>query len=316
MNRTAVGAGREAAGPHSRSRMRPWSWAAMVIALGAALVFSGCESRDDDADDDWCWNPDHTAPVAPTCLWSVTGDDEVLILWCANTEEDLDGYRIYRSTRSDGYFPRLASVGEGATSFVDHDVRNGETYWYVLSAFDRSGNESELTPDAIHDTPRPDGSGLRIYNGRLTPDRSGYDFSQAEVLDFRELEADVYFWQTDNEGAWMIATERSDDEYTDIQDAGYLALDDVDWAPANGWAPSGEVPLIEGHTYVVWTWDDHYAKFRVADLSSERVIVEWAYQTDRGNPELFHPNQAVGTLKAPLDGRRSHAKGQERRIES
>ena len=41
-----------------------------------------------------------------------------------------------------------------------------------------------------------------------------------------------------------------------------------------------------GHCYVVWTRDDHYAKFRVSGLSSSQAIFEWAYQTDTGNPEL------------------------------
>jgi hypothetical protein len=29
---------------------------------------------------------------------------------------------------------------------------------------------------------------------------------------------------------------------------------------------------------VVWTWDDHYAKFRVSSVSSGRVVFDWAYQ--------------------------------------
>jgi hypothetical protein len=288
----------------------------VIAVLPALALLGGCHTHDDCSDGDWCWNPDVTPPAAPTCLWSVTGDEEVLVLWCANTEEDLAGYRIYRSTRPDGYFPRLASVGASATSFVDREVHNGETYWYVLAAFDHSGNESALTTDAIHDTPRPEGSGLRIYNARPTPERSGYDFSEYRVIDFRDLEADIYFWHSDEEGAWMIATERSTDVYTDIQDAGYVALDDVDWAPEEGWSPNGEVALIEGHTYIVWTWDDHYAKFRVASVSSERALVEWAYQVDPSNPELLVPGGSPRAAKTPGGGARAHAHGGERRIES
>jgi hypothetical protein len=46
------------------------------------------------------------------------------------------------------------------------------------------------------------------------------------------------------------------------------------------------VELIPGHCYIVWTWDDHYAKFRVTGLSSTTVSMDWAYQTATGNPEL------------------------------
>ena len=114
----------------------------------------------------------------------------------------------------------------------------------------------------------------------------------------------------------MVATERSDSEYTDIQDAGYIGLEDVDWAPEEGWALTGEVPLIEGHSYVVWTWDDHYAAFRVASISPERVLVEWAYQTDEGNPELLLPGIAGTAVKEADGGRREHQKGEGRRVRS
>jgi hypothetical protein len=47
-----------------------------------------------------------------------------------------------------------------------------------------------------------------------------------------------------------------------------------------------------GHCYVVWTRDDHYAKFRVTDIQPaaggvpDRVVFDWAYQVDPGNREL------------------------------
>jgi hypothetical protein len=57
------------------------------------------------------------------------------------------------------------------------------------------------------------------------------------------------------------------DFQTDIQDAGYASsLDAVDFAPNAGWSPTGSVELIVGHCYVVWTRDDHYAKFRVTEI--------------------------------------------------
>ena len=77
------------------------------------------------------------------------------------------------------------------------------------------------------------------------------------------------------------------DALTDIQDAGYASsLDAVDFAPADGWSPTGTVELIPGHIYVVWTSDDRYAKFRVTSVSSSVVTFNWAYQTAAGNPEL------------------------------
>ncbi len=90
---------------------------------------------------------------------------------------------------------------------------------------------------------------------------------------------------------------------TEIQDAGYhLYMDDVGWAPPDGWSPRGAVELIEGHIYVVWTRDDHYAKFRVTSLAPGRVIFDWAYQTAQGNQELKtqEPVVPAGTEGIPL----------------
>ena len=49
---------------------------------------------------------------------------------------------------------------------------------------------------------------------------------------------------------------------------------------------TGEVELIPGHVYVVWTRDDHYAKFRVVSIGPSQVTLDWAYQIAPGNQEL------------------------------
>ena len=44
--------------------------------------------------------------------------------------------------------------------------------------------------------------------------------------------------------------------------------------------------LIKDHNYIVWTWDDHYAKFRVTSISNSTVSLDWAYQVAASNGEL------------------------------
>jgi hypothetical protein len=285
--------------------------AVALLAFGAA-VSAGCEPGDDG---DNCWRPDTTPPAVPCGLWSMTGDREVRVMWIANSENDLDGYRIYRSTEPSGYFPRIATLHRGATSFTDRDVHNGVTYYYSMSAFDYAGNESDLVGKTIHDTPRPEGGGLRLDNARLDPRLAGYDFSADRVVGGEDIDADIYYWHSPEEGAWMVATDRSADDYTEIQDAGYFELDDVDWAPDGGWAPAGEVPLVEGHCYIVWTWDNHFAKFRVASVTADRAVIDWAYQVDEGNPELIRAGSAVPPRPA-LTGPRAHRIGLPGRIAS
>jgi len=44
---------------------------------------------------------------------------------------------------------------------------------------------------------------------------------------------------------------------------------------------------VIGHSYYVFTRDNHFAKFRVTSLTDTAVHLDWAYQTDPGNPQLF-----------------------------
>ena len=41
-----------------------------------------------------------------------------------------------------------------------------------------------------------------------------------------------------------------------------------------------------GHTYVIWTWDNHFAKIRVKTISNERIVFDWAYQLLEGEQQL------------------------------
>jgi hypothetical protein len=46
------------------------------------------------------------------------------------------------------------------------------------------------------------------------------------------------------------------------------------------------VEVVPGHVYVVWTWNDHYAKVRVRQVQGGYIVFDWAYQIDGGNQEL------------------------------
>jgi endonuclease I len=87
---------------------------------------------------------DDTAPAAPTGFGVFAGNGFLFIQWDANSENDLAGYRLYRSTTTpptDLY----QSPGASASGFLDESVTNGTRYYYLLTAVDTSGNESEPT---------------------------------------------------------------------------------------------------------------------------------------------------------------------------
>lgn len=222
---------------------------------------------------------DLIAPAPPKNIYTITGDNWVNINWQHNYEKDLDGYNIYRSF---SYYGRYELIGFTRSNFyTDFSARNGNTYYYALTAIDLSGNESELSSDVVYDTPRPEGYNQAIFDFRRFPNTSGYDFSGYSVLPYNHNDCDMFF-DNDNGKYYMVVY---DD--TDIQDMGLTRdIYDIDKAPLTGWNPNKEVRLYVGHTYVVWTWDNRFAKFRVKYLSNERVVFDWAYQLVEGNREL------------------------------
>ena len=49
------------------------------------------------------------------------------------------------------------------------------------------------------------------------------------------------------------------------------------------------VESIPGHSYIVLTRDNHYAKFEVRARDDSGMRMDWAYQIDVDNPELVRP---------------------------
>lgn len=246
-----------------------------IILVAAALAATvGCSEKPRDV----------TPPSPPRGVFSVTGDHSAAIHWLANPEGDVAGYNVYISDCEGGPNCPYSRIGTtGGIDFVATGLVNGATVFFAVSAYDYSGNESELSSETVFDTPRPAGTGAQLLNFVAHPTgATAWDFSSATALRSNDPQADIYFGDNGSVSL-MFAV----DTYTDIQDAGWQqSLDGVDFAPAQGWSPTGSVELIVGHCYIVWTRDDNYAKFRVVALTSDAVTFDWAYQTARGNREL------------------------------
>lgn len=243
-----------------------------LLALGAA----GC-------DDDNTAPRDVTPPAAPRGVRSITGDGRVYLSWLGNTEPDLMAYAVYVADCATGSSCPYTRVGTtSGTTYTVNALVNGSTRYFAVAAIDRAGNESDLSYDTVFDTPRPEGFGASIANDVQTTDGAGWDFSAARAISSTNAAADMYFGYNGSVYQMFVP-----DFSTDIQDAGYAtSLDAVDYSPDAGWSPTGSVELIPGHCYVVWTRDNHYAKFRVTGLSASAVTFDWAYQVDTGNREL------------------------------
>jgi len=106
-------------------------------------------------DDTVAWyqnqNTDETSPAPPTGLTATSGDSQVDLNWDANTESDLAGYNVYRSTSPFQEISNATQVNEGLlgeASYTDSDVSNGTEYFYRVTAVDDAGNESGLSGEA------------------------------------------------------------------------------------------------------------------------------------------------------------------------
>ncbi len=235
---------------------------------------------------------DNTPPPPPTNVFTITGDNRVDIYWDEDPAPDLEGYNIYVSDSYDGSYTLIGSTTN--TFYIDNQAVNGVTYYYAVTAFDVYGNESDLSKDIVHDTPRPEGFDRVVFDVNNFPEKSGYSFGINRVVAYDDSLTD-FFYENASDSAFYIDV-WSD---TEIQDMGAtFDIYDVDKAPVDGWVPllPGDnikyVPAIEGHTYVIWTYDDHYAKIRISSLSPSRIIFDWAYQLDAGNPELKRSNRS------------------------
>ncbi|MFH0778246.1 MAG: fibronectin type III domain-containing protein [Candidatus Eisenbacteria bacterium] len=260
----------------------------LTVSICALALVGGC--CDDKVCDVFV---DNTPPQAPRGVFTVTGDGEVDIYWVPNSEPDLAGYRVYWNDEPTGYYEFMAATS--SAHYKDTDVVNGTTYYYAVSAFDREGNESSLSSETIFDTPRPEGFDLVLYNYLgSSSSLSGYDFSTYSRQSYALTTTDIYFGYANGEYVMIAHNPVPDWPRTDIQDAGYRELDELDYAPPAGWAENGWVWLTVGHSYYVWTRDNHYAKFYVKQLEPARVVIDWAYQTALDNRELAARKTATG----------------------
>jgi len=74
------------------------------------------------------------------------------LIWDANTEDDLAGYKVYYGTSS-GNYEQPIDVGN-VTEYELKGLNEGITYYIALTAYDTSNNESEKS-DEVSGVPQP-----------------------------------------------------------------------------------------------------------------------------------------------------------------
>ena len=112
--------------------------------------------------DDQPGTTDLTPPNAPTGLIVTSaGNQTVSLNWNDNSDSDLAGYNVYRSTTSGSGYVKVNSSLVNPSAYTDNSVTNGTTYYYVVTAVDTHSNESA---DSIEVSATPSTNALTVYN--------------------------------------------------------------------------------------------------------------------------------------------------------
>lgn len=126
----------------------------IAIILCSIVATTSCGGSSTDSGNGG--NGTDKAPSAPANLHANSGDQVIELTWDANSENDLAGYNLYRSTNSFSDVTDMNPVNNSdliqGTILTDSGLENGTTYYYRLTAVDENGNESntssqlEITP--------------------------------------------------------------------------------------------------------------------------------------------------------------------------
>ncbi len=283
-----------------RIRRTRQAWPALLVLTALALMslLAGC-SEDD------CVSCVEPPPVAPTQVYSESGDGRITVYWNDYPEiynSDIVGYRIWWRFYEPGDANNPARTFElldevpvgqnydpqtGQYYYDDIGVDNAVDYEYAVSAYTASA-ESYLSFEFVVDTPLPMSETPLVIHDVLgdDADRSGFDFSAAAadgeygqnggagVVDSTVpgTQADVRV-RFDAEGVPWLETMwggvRVQDYGTFLDAQGNLDFAGVSWAPEFGWSEGGVLELIAGHIYVL----EIYNEFGSQDLHYAKLGV-------------------------------------------
>jgi hypothetical protein len=256
------------------------------------------------------------APDVPATLTSTTLDQAIALTWLDNSytadQANFQNYRVFSSS----YDLDNAVCGawrlEGTTvapEFIVGALDNGVPRCFAVSAVSVTGAESAQSP-VRSDTPRPDARNVVLYAVDVQADSSGFRFwdddgdGQVEdgelgrIRDGAATDID-FFVDRDGSGSLFFNPVRSG---TGVELYSSLPVEDltsVDFAPCIAGGTPGQCvsyttsPLeaSPGSGYVFETDGGdgfiRYGAVRVTHVGRTFLILDWAFQTDRGNPELL-----------------------------
>jgi hypothetical protein len=128
-------------------------------------------------------------PAAPTGLAATAGSQAVSLNWDDNTEPDLAGYNVYRSTTSGSGYDKLNFSIMSDSNYTDNTVINGIPYYYVVTAVDANDQESDYSNEASAVPAYQTCEDVQAGGDRLASDLTGDCY-----VDFQDVEVIADYW--------------------------------------------------------------------------------------------------------------------------
>gem|GEM_PF-66203 len=162
---------------------------------------------------------DTVYPAQPHGLVSRSGDSSVVLHWDSNSETELAGYNIYRSTSLNGSYSKQNTSIVDLLSYADVNVGNGTPYYYCLKAINVFGFESPAS-DTISVTPHTFAS-------------------DDEFLDYVQQTATDFFWYEASPTTGLIRDRNQTGVASSIASVGF-GLTAICNAVDHGWLSRSE----------------------------------------------------------------------------
>jgi hypothetical protein len=263
---------------------------------------------------------DHTgpgdAPDVPATLFSTTLDGAIALTWSDNSYNadpaNFQNYRVFSTTYDLDNDVCGSWRLEGTTvapEFIVGALANGVPRCFAVSAVSVTGAESAQSP-VRSDTHSPDARIVVVYPVQNRADSSGFRFwdddgdGQVEDGEVGRIRAGAatdidFFVDRDGTGSLFFNPVRAG---TGVELYDNLPVEDltsVDLAPCISGATPGQcaayttspIEASPGFAYVFETDGGdgfiRYGAVRVTHVGQSFLILDWAFQTDRGNPELL-----------------------------
>lgn len=137
------------------------------------------------------------SPEAPNNLSATAGNSTVSLDWDDNSQSDLVGYNIYRSTTSGSGYVKLNGSLLTDSNYIDSSVTNYTTYYYVVTAENTSALES---PYSAEEPAMPYDNSARtfVYSYKAAKLYYSYDSGDGGWFDAKGTETGYFIVDVNN----------------------------------------------------------------------------------------------------------------------